>query len=199
VQNIDMPSTPPSTPPATRGATPGPAPRAPHRRRRDIQGLRALAVVAVVLEHVSGWPRGGFVGVDVFFVLSGFLITGLLVREHERTGRISMRGFYRRRVKRLLPSALVVLVVTLGAVAALLSASRLLSSAVDAVWSAVFVANWHEAAQGTDYFAADGPVSPFRHFWSLSVEEQFYVVWPLVVLLVAAVSARRLRGRARPG
>lgn len=186
MQNIDTPSTSPSTP--------GAAPRAPRRRRRDIQGLRALAVAAVVVEHVSGWPRGGFVGVDVFFVLSGFLITGLLVREHERTGRISMRGFYRRRVKRLLPSALVVLVVTLGAVAALLSTSRLLSSAVDAAWSAVFAANWHEAAQGTDYFAADGPVSPFRHFWSLSVEEQFYVVWPLVVLLVAAVSTRRLRG-----
>jgi len=168
--------------------------REPRGRRLDIQGLRAVAVLAVVVEHVSGWPRGGFVGVDVFFVLSGFLITGLLVREHSRTGRISMRGFYLRRVKRLMPSALAVLVVTLAAVAGLLSTNRLISSAVDAGWSAVFLANWHEAAQGTDYFAADGPISPFRHFWSLSVEEQFYLVWPLVVLLVAAVSARRLRG-----
>ena len=175
--------------PGARGAKPASA-----GKRLDIQGLRAVAVVAVVVEHVSGWPRGGFVGVDVFFVISGFLITGLLLREHERTGRISMRRFYLRRVKRLMPSAAVVFVVTLGAVAALLSTTRLVSSAVDAGWSAVFLANWHEAARGVDYFAADGPVSPFRHFWSLSVEEQFYLVWPMLVLAAAVLAGRRLRG-----
>jgi len=159
--------------------------------RRDVQGLRAVAVVAVVLEHVSGWPHGGFVGVDVFFVISGFLITGLLLREHARTGRISLADFYRRRVRRLLPAALVVVAATLLAATVLLPDRRVVGLGIDALHSLAFVANWHFAAVGTDYFTADGPVSAFQHLWSLSVEEQFYAFWPLLVIVVLGFGLRR--------
>ncbi|WP_157485821.1 MULTISPECIES: acyltransferase family protein [unclassified Frigoribacterium] len=170
-------------PPSTGGGSTG--------FRRDVQGLRAVAVVAVVLEHVSGWPRGGFVGVDVFFVISGFLITGLLLREHARTGRISLADFYRRRVRRLMPAALVVVATTLLAATVLLPDRRVVGLGVDALYSLAFVANWHFAAVGTDYFTADGPVSAFQHLWSLSVEEQFYAFWPLLVIVVLGFGLRR--------
>src|SRR4051794_34314030 len=118
--------------------------------RRDIQGLRAFAVLAVVADHLIGWPAGGFVGVDVFFVLSGFLITGLLLREHASTGRISFRGFYRRRIKRILPAATLVIVVTLIASWAIFAVTRFVPVAWDAAWAAVFASNWHFAVVGTD-------------------------------------------------
>ena len=176
----------------------GPVRAATHLRfRRDVQGLRAVAVVAVVLEHVVGWPVGGFVGVDVFFVISGYLITGLLLREHELTGRISLGDFYRRRVRRLLPTALVVVVSTLAACWALLPSVRAVEATVDAAWSLVFLANWRFASVGTDYFTASGPVSPLQHLWSLAVEEQFYAVWPLVMIAVLALVSRRGAGRGR--
>ena len=110
--------------------------------RWDIQGLRAFAVVAVVANHVWGWPAGGFVGVDVFFVISGFLITGLLLREHDRTGRISFTGFYRRRVKRIMPASLLVLVVTVVASWFVFNQARWDATAVDGVWALLFAANW---------------------------------------------------------
>lgn len=172
------------------------SPSAAPTRRRDIQGLRALAVALVVVEHLSGVPAGGFVGVDVFFVISGFLITGLLLREHARTGRISIPDFLRRRVRRLLPAAAATLVLTLAAASVLLPRARVEAIGVDAVWSALLAANWHFAAIGTDYFASDGPVSPFQHFWSLAVEEQFYVVWPLAVLLLLGTGGSGRRARA---
>ncbi|WP_416954508.1 acyltransferase family protein [Nocardioides sp. T5] len=159
--------------------------------RWDIQGLRAFAVIAVILDHLVHWPAGGFVGVDVFFVISGFLITGLLLREHEKTGRISFLAFYRRRAKRILPAALVVLAVTVAASAVIFGQGRARSTATDAVWAALFAGNWRFAAQSTDYFQADGPVSPIQHYWSLSVEEQFYFVWPWVMLGILALLARR--------
>lgn len=159
--------------------------------RRDIQGLRAFAVVVVVLEHLFGWPHGGFAGVDVFFVISGFLITGILVREYEQTGHISFRRFYTARAKRILPAATLTLVATV--VVGWLIAGRVRAESItwDAFWAFIFGANWNFAAQGTDYFQQDAAVSPLQHFWSLSVEEQFYFVWPWVLLGLLALWARR--------
>jgi peptidoglycan/LPS O-acetylase OafA/YrhL len=159
--------------------------------RPDIQGLRMVAVVAVVLDHLVHWPSGGFVGVDVFFVISGFLITSLLLREHDKTQSISFSGFYRRRVKRIVPAAMLVIVATVGASFLLFNLYRAQQTMFDGIWATFFTANWHFAAVGTDYFQADGPVSPLQHFWSLSVEEQFYFVWPWVMLLIFALYSRR--------
>jgi peptidoglycan/LPS O-acetylase OafA/YrhL len=159
--------------------------------RPDVQGLRAFAVVVVVLDHLFGWPTGGFVGVDVFFVISGFLITGLLLREYEKTGRISFVGFYRRRVKRILPVAILVLVSTVAVAYVLFGRARFQSTVVDAVWALLFAANWRFAATGTDYFQSSGPVSPLQHYWSLAVEEQFYFVWPWLMLLLFVLFLRR--------
>lgn len=164
--------------------------------RLDIQGLRAVAVFLVVLNHLFGWPRGGFVGVDVFFVISGFLITGLLLREGERTGKVSIADFYRRRARRILPVALLVLAVTVTASYVLLLTSRYENVLVDAGWALVFLVNWHLASTGTDYFQSSLPPSPLQHYWSLAVEEQFYVVWPLLVGLVALTVGARLGHRA---
>lgn len=152
--------------------------------RADIQGLRALAVVAVVLDHLFHWPNGGFVGVDVFFVISGFLITGLLLREHDKTGTISFSGFYRRRIRRIMPAAVTVLAVTSAATYWIFSEARSRETIVDAFWSLLFSANWHFASIGTDYFQAGGLVSPLQHFWSLAVEEQFYFIWPWLMVLI---------------
>ena len=165
-------------------------------KRADLQGLRAIAVLVVVAEHLVHVPVGGFVGVDVFFVLSGFLITGILLRDHEKSGRISLVDFYRKRVRRILPAAAVVLVVTTAAGYAVFNAARAAGILQDAVWSAAFLANWRFAATGTDYFAASGPVSALQHFWSLAVEEQFYMVWPLLLIAIAALTRgdpRRMR------
>lgn len=164
--------------------------------RGDIQGLRMVAVLAVIANHLLGWPSGGFVGVDVFFVISGFLITSLLIREHEMTGRISFVGFYRRRVKRILPAALLVIVVTLAAAYFLFNKVRFGETVWHAVWATFFGANWDNAIQGTDYFSASEAVSPLQHYWSLAVEEQFYFVWPWLMVLVYAIVAAT-KGTAR--
>jgi peptidoglycan/LPS O-acetylase OafA/YrhL len=153
--------------------------------RADIEGLRAVAVVLVVLGHVGlRFVPGGYVGVDVFFVISGFLITSLLVREVESTGRLSIARFYARRAVRLLPAAVLVLVVTLVAARFLLPVVRLGSFAKDALAATGYVANLRFAVTGTDYLSADQSPSPFQHFWSLAVEEQFYLFWPLLILLI---------------
>lgn len=165
--------------------------------RPDIQGLRAFAVVAVIFDHLLAWPSGGFVGVDIFFVISGFLITGHLLREWESKGRISFAGFYRRRIKRILPAAVLVLVVTVAASFLLLNRSRAWSVLTDGLWAALFAGNWRFASTGTDYFESDGPVSPLQHFWSLAVEEQFYFVWPWVMLVALLLFARRSQDRGR--
>ncbi|SDQ29039.1 acyltransferase family protein [Microbacterium sp. cf332] len=173
------------------------SPTPPHPTpRRDIQGLRALAVLAVIGAHAAGWPRGGFVGVDVFFVVSGFLITGALLREVEATGGIRLGAFAVRRARRILPLALVVLITTAGLAFAVFHRTRADQTLVDALWSAGLAANWRFAAVGTDYFHADDAVSPLQHFWSLAVEEQFYLVWPLVLLaVVSLLPAAARRGR----
>ncbi|MBY4127362.1 acyltransferase family protein [Rhodococcus fascians] len=163
--------------------------------RPDIQGLRMIAVVLVVLSHLFGWPRGGFIGVDVFFVVSGFLITLSLLDTYERTGRISFSNFYRRRIRRIVPAATLVLVVTVVASYFVFAETIVKAVAYDAIAAFFFSANWRFAIGGTDYFTADSFVSPLQHYWSLSVEEQFYFVWPAVVLGIGVVVAARQGAR----
>ena len=159
--------------------------------RRDVQGLRAFAVLAVIADHLFQWPRGGFIGVDVFFVLSGFLITGLLFREHGRTGKISFSSFYRRRARRILPISTLVLAVTVGASFLLYLSAHAKVVAEDAAWSFFFSANWHLAAAGTNYWNNGEAVSPLQHYWSLAVEEQFYLVWPWLLVVVLGLKFGR--------
>jgi peptidoglycan/LPS O-acetylase OafA/YrhL len=159
-------------------------------KRLDIQGLRAVAVLAVVVNHLTGHPQGGFVGVDVFFVISGYLITSLLLREGNRRGTISLIGFYKRRIRRLFPAALTVTVATLVAAQFIFLASRAREIRIDGIWATLFAANWRQMQVGTDYFKSFGPVSPLQHYWSLSVEEQFYFVWPLLLLIVYTICRR---------
>ena len=158
-----------------------------------IDGVRGLAVAAVVLFHGGvSWAGTGWLGVDAFFVLSGFLITTLLLREHADTGRVALGTFWLRRARRLLPALLVVVSACL-AYAVLTSPEGVTSDLRDSTIATVgYVQNWHLLLDdGGGYFAQGGPPSPLRHAWSLSVEEQFYVVWPLVA--VAALAARGLR------
>ncbi|NPD03415.1 acyltransferase [Nocardioides sp. zg-1308] len=162
--------------------------------RPDVQGLRAVAVLLVVADHAGArLLAGGFVGVDVFFVLSGFLITSLLVREVAARDRISITGFYVRRALRILPAATVVLLVVTAWCAVRLAPVQVAEVGEDARWSAFFAANVHLAGAGEDYFDDDRAVSPFQHFWSLAVEEQFYLVWPLLLGLVVLVDGRLMR------
>ena len=167
------------------------------RFRPDVEGLRAIAVVLVVLYHAS-FPglHGGFVGVDVFFVISGFVITGLLLRERSSTDHTSLASFYGRRVRRILPAGTLVIVATVIAAYVVLGAVYGNPTAVAARWTAVFLANFHFAGIGTDYLNATLPPSPLQNFWSLAVEEQFYLVYPAIFLVAASIrSAISLRAR----
>ena len=160
--------------------------------RADIEGLRAVSVLLVIAGH-AGVPflTGGFIGVDVFFVISGFLITGLLYRESTTTGRISLSGFYARRVRRILPMSALVLISVCVASWLLMPSIDRGGVAMDVTGAALFISNWVFAVQANDYFAMDVTSSPVLHFWSLSVEEQFYVFWPLLIIVIAFVSRRR--------
>ncbi|MFM7687563.1 MAG: acyltransferase family protein, partial [Actinomycetota bacterium] len=166
--------------------------------RPDIEGLRAIAVLLVLLYHAEiPLFGGGFVGVDVFFVLSGFLITSLLLRELGRTGTVSLANFWARRARRLLPASGLVLVATLLASRFMLDGLSQGELARDAIAASAFVVNIRFMAAGTDYLTSQLPPSPLLHFWSLAVEEQFYLVWPGLLLLLVRVM--RLSRRALAG
>jgi peptidoglycan/LPS O-acetylase OafA/YrhL len=168
--------------------------RPPHKEfRPDIEGLRAVAVLAVVLfhAHVPG-VSGGLVGVDVFFVISGFLITGLLWREASTTGTVGLRRFYGARARRLLPASAAVGVVIMIGAAVLSPVLQSRSVFVDGIASALYVANYRFMFQGVDYLADSLP-SPFLHYWSLGVEEQFYLVWPALIIGTAWLIRRARR------
>ena len=155
--------------------------------------MRALAVLLVLVYHLDpDLLPGGYVGVDVFFVISGFLITSLLLREVAEHGRVSLSGFYVRRVRRLLPAATLVLLLTGAVSLVVLPVTRLGDTAWQLLASAAYVENLYLADQALDYLAAKTPPSPVQHYWSLSVEEQFYLVWPLL-FMVWALCVRRWR------
>ena len=160
--------------------------------RPALDGARALAVYLVLLFH-SGMTLvgGGFVGVDLFFVLSGFLVTNVLLSEVDRTGSIRLGRFYARRVRRLLPAAVVVIVAAAAMFVLVASVVRRLAFVGDARSALLYYANWHFLGQSNDYFATTLDRSPYLHFWSLSIEEQFYLVFPLVLLGLIAASRRR--------
>jgi len=153
--------------------------------RPDIQAVRALAVALVVLYHANiPGVHGGFLGVDVFFVVSGFVITNVLLRERASKGTNSIPGFYARRIRRILPAATIVLIATIFATYHWLSFITGAVIANDAKYVAAFVGNFHFATVGTQYFTANQPPSTLQQYWSLAVEEQFYLVWPVLFLLL---------------
>ncbi len=168
------------------------------RRIGSLDGMRAFAVIAVILYHAeSNWAIGGYFGVDVFFVLSGYLITSLLLAEWRDTGGIALRSFWARRARRLLP-ALFLMLAVVGAIAVLLP--QVLGSPGllgDTLATVGYVANWHLVAAHTNYFDTVANPSPLMHTWSLAIEEQFYLVWPLVVLALAGGLLVRHRKRSR--
>src|ERR1700688_3233174 len=164
--------------------------------RPDLEGLRGIAILLVVGYHV-GVPGfgGGYIGVDVFFVLSGYLITGLLWRELEATGRLRLIEFYARRARRLLPAATLVLVVTLMASRFVYAPLEQQGFTGTAVATAAYISNVWFAKESINYLASDRAVNPFLHTWSLSVEEQFYLLWPMLLAVTFYCGARSARVR----
>lgn len=170
----------------------------PRKFLPEVQALRALAVLVVVAYHLE--PRvlpGGFVGVDVFFVISGFLITGHLVREARREGRISLPGFWAGRVRRILPAALVAIAAVVVATLAFAPVTQWGTIGQQALASVFSVQNWVLAADSVDYLAAENPPTALQHFWSLGVEEQFYLLWPLLVVAALLLGRGAIRGGRR--
>ena len=161
-----------------------------------LQGLRAIAVLLVVVYHF--WPgrlQGGYIGVDVFFVISGFLITGQLARELERSGSIRLPAFYAKRVRRLLPAAVTVLVFSGLATLFILPLSSLGENLREILASTFYVENWALAANSVDYLAAANEATLVQHYWSLSLEEQFYLIWPLMLLGAAWLGVKFFSGK----
>src|ERR687894_321911 len=176
------------------GATPGtPDVRLPYSPGLD--GLRAFAVIAVLLYHADlAWIPGGFLGVEVFFVISGYLITALLLAEWHQRGRIDLKTFWLRRARRLLPALYVLLVVTL-AFAVVFLPGEVAGLRGDVLAAFGYVTNWYLIFGQESYFEAVGRPSLLQHLWSLAVEEQFYLIWPPVLALGMGVGAMRLRWR----
>jgi peptidoglycan/LPS O-acetylase OafA/YrhL len=169
--------------------------------RPDVEGLRAVAVLLVVLYH-SGISAlsGGYIGVDVFFVISGFVITGVLLRERAVSGRTSLLSFYGRRCRRIIPAATLVILATVFLTYFFLGSVGGSRTATDGRWAAIFLANFHFISTGTSYLGAQRPPSPLQNYWSLSVEEQFYVIYPTLFLVLAAIHTRlSLRARLALG
>ena len=165
--------------------------------RADIQALRAVAVLTVLVFHV--WPAampGGYVGVDVFFVISGFLITGVLLKDLERGG-LDFRRFYARRIRRLLPAASLTLVATLVTAWMVLPGSAVRSLAWETGAATLYVANWLFVSNSVDYLAGGGAPSAVLHYWSLSIEEQFYILWPLLIFGASLLAGRTALGARR--
>jgi len=162
--------------------------------RSELDGLRSIAVYLVLVFHAGmATFSGGFVGVDLFFVLSGFLVTGIILREVDERGTFSLGGFYSRRVRRLLPAAVLAVVGTAAVQVLLASLPARVGMVPDARASLLYYANWHFIGESRDYFARDDAASPYLHFWSLAIEEQFYIVYPLLVLLLLRVARRPVR------
>lgn len=153
--------------------------------RAELDGLRAIAVASVIVYHLNEeWLPGGYLGVDLFFVLSGYLITSLLLVERSNDGRIDLLGFYARRARRLLPAMIVMLVATAAYFGMAVSALERTGLERDLIAALLYVANWNFIAEGDSYFTQYVTVEPVRHTWSLAIEEQFYLVWPLVFAAV---------------
>ncbi len=185
--------------PTASEADSGPVPSV-HAYRPHLDGARALAVVAVILYHLGlPWMPGGFVGVDLFFVLSGYLITGLLLTEVTTTGGVALGRFYARRARRLLPASLLVIAAVAVTANHVLDQLDQQSVARDISWSALYTANWRFVSGGVDYFTPGDVPSPLQHFWSLAVEEQFYLVWPVLLLGVWLLGRRGDRDRDASG
>ncbi len=173
------------------------SPRKSTAFRADIEGLRAVAIGMVLVFHAAPkYLPGGFIGVDIFFVISGFLITSLLIREVQRSGTISLLNFYARRARRLLPAATLVLAFSAIVVWFVLPITQRRTFGLDIISAGVSLVNWRLADRSVDYLAEGTGASPVQHYWSLAVEEQFYVIWPLLILL-AVVLARRFRWQLR--
>jgi peptidoglycan/LPS O-acetylase OafA/YrhL len=191
---------PRAAPPAERPSRPataapdGARPRA--AVRPEIQALRAVAVTLVLVYHL--WPAavpGGYVGVDVFFAISGFLITSLLLREAERHGRVSLSGFWARRARRILPAALLTVLACAIATIVLVPLTQWQQFFGEMRASTAYVQNWQLAGDAVDYLASANAPSPVQHYWSLSIEEQFYLVWPVLIAVALVVTRGR---RAAP-
>ncbi|MBV8951304.1 MAG: acyltransferase, partial [Actinobacteria bacterium] len=163
----------------------------------SLDGLRALALLAIVAYHFNyGWARGAYLSVDLFFILSGFLITTLLIMEWQGSGRIALRAFWARRARRLLPALLLLLVFV--AIFTRLEVLPWNRPAIrgDGIASLFYVANWRFIVDKQGYFELFSAASPLRHMWTLAIEEQFYLVWPLVVFAVIRVCRGSLRAFA---
>jgi peptidoglycan/LPS O-acetylase OafA/YrhL len=156
-----------------------------------LDGMRALAVVAVMIYHAnSTWLKGGFIGVDVFFVISGYLITLLLIAEHEKTGAVNMKNFWVRRFRRLLP-ALFVMLLLLSIWTAIFERDALGQLRGDLLGGVFYISNWYQIFIGAGY-SASNDFAPLRHLWSLAVEEQFYFVWPIVMIALLRKGSRKI-------
>ena len=174
---------------------PAAAPVAPPlAHQKSLDGIRALAVIAVMLFHAGNtYATAGFIGVDVFLVLSGFLITLLLLRELRSTGRVAFGAFWMRRARRLLPALILVLVAVAIFGAFVATDDEALGLRGDLLGSLFYVQNWRFVLSGASYFTQFGSPSPLRHMWSLAIEEQWYLVWPLMLFGIMALTRRNLR------
>ncbi|WP_051048545.1 acyltransferase family protein [Robiginitomaculum antarcticum] len=160
-----------------------------HKFRTDIQGMRAIAVILVLVFHVfPALMPGGYIGVDIFFVISGFLICGLILKGTERDGKFDAIAFYGKRIRRLLPAATLVLILSAVIAYFVLPQTRWADTGREIIASTLYVENLYLHFQSTNYLTADKPASPLQHFWSLSVEEQFYIFWPIIMLVMVFIS-----------